>query len=195
MRSDKDIQNLIAKFLAGEASSEEAVQLEDWKAETVANKEYFDSVVKIFTLPKTDEMKAKTQAWANILAKINEPKSQGKIRKLKWWKLAVAASVVLVISLAVVYKYSMYNLPGTKVPEDSESIVFSTELSAQKLKLIDSSEIVLEAKSSIVLDKDFGKNNRNISLTGSAFFSVKHNSSLPFVVNMNHLHIKDIGTK
>ena len=190
MSDDIEINDLISRLLAGEASPGEAMQLEDWKAASVVNKTYFDSAAKIFASNKMDEAKTSQQAWFKIKAEINRKESSGKIITLKWRKLNIAASVIFLIGIGILFKYS-----NTKAPEVPGTTVYKTDSSRQKIQLRDGSGIVLATNSSITLDKDFGKTNRGISLTGSAFFSVKHDSSMPFVINMNQLHVKDVGTK
>lgn len=190
MSGNIDIQELIAKFLAGEASPEEAIQLEDWKAASVNNKIYFDSAAKIFVSTDINETAIKQQAWINIKAGIIQAKKSGKVVAFRWWKLAIAASVIVLIGISVLFKHS-----NIKRPKATKALVYKTDSSSKKIQLEDGSDIELAINSSITLDNDFGKTNRNISLTGSAFFFVKHDSSLPFIINMNQLHIKDVGTK
>src|SRR5882672_11626790 len=132
MREDIEINDLISRFLAGEASPDEAIQLEDWKTASVANKTYFDSAAKIFVSNQIDETKTRQQAWMNIKAEINKTESSGKIITLKWWKLGIAASVIFLIGIGVLFKYS-----NTKSPEVPETIVYKADSSAKKIQLKD----------------------------------------------------------
>ncbi|HEX5154785.1 MAG TPA: FecR family protein [Parafilimonas sp.] len=190
MRDNIEINDLISKFLAGEASPEEAIQLEDWKAASVDNKAHFEGATKIFASTNINEAETKQQAWIKVKTEIDKKENSIKITRLKWWKLGIAASVIVFISISVLFKYSTPRLPKV-----AEAILYKTDSSAKNIQLEDGSHIVLATNSSITFDTGFGKTNRNISLTGSAFVSVKHDSSLPFVINMNQLHIMDIGTK
>lgn len=190
MREGIEINDLISRFLAGEASPEEAIQLEDWKAASVHNKIYFDSASGIFASESINETAIKQQAWINIKAKIDRQENSTKIVTLKWWKLAIAASFIVLTGIGILLKYS-----NTRPPKVPEIVVYKTDSSAKKIQLKDGSYIELSANSSITFDIHFSKTNRTILLTGSAFVSVKHDTSLPFVININQLYIKDIGTK
>jgi ferric-dicitrate binding protein FerR (iron transport regulator) len=44
------------------------------------------------------------------------------------------------------------------------------------------------------VDKDFGKMNRTVYLTGEALFDVTHNKSLPFIVHIDKYDVKVLGT-
>ena len=44
-------------------------------------------------------------------------------------------------------------------------------------------------------DKNFGKNIREVNLTGEAFFDVTKDSSHPFIIHTNVIDIKVLGTE
>ncbi|MEN2488235.1 FecR domain-containing protein [Flavobacterium sp. B11] len=65
-----------------------------------------------------------------------------------------------------------------------------------KLKLSDGTIVSLNAGSSLRYPEQFGLNgNRNVYLTGEAFFEVAKDQEHPFVVNANQVDIKVLGTK
>ncbi|WP_281632277.1 FecR family protein [Flavobacterium luteolum] len=65
-----------------------------------------------------------------------------------------------------------------------------------KLKLSDGTIVSLNAGSSLRYPEQFGLNgNRNVYLTGEAFFEVAKDKEHPFVVNANQVDIKVLGTK
>jgi len=64
----------------------------------------------------------------------------------------------------------------------------------QNILLPDSSRLTLNAGSELRVDKDFGKSNRTVYLTGEALFDVKHNISLPFIVHIDKYDVRVIGT-
>ena len=101
-----DIQDLIARFLAGEASPEEAMRLEDWKRASAANKTYFDSAAKIFALTDLNEVETKSQVWINIKAEIDKKQNSEKVIVFRWWKLGIAASALILIGIGVLFNDS-----------------------------------------------------------------------------------------
>lgn len=64
----------------------------------------------------------------------------------------------------------------------------------EKVILSDSSEIWLNAGSSLLYPSTFTTSNREVFLTGEAFFDVKKDSSHPFIVNTRYMKIQALGT-
>lgn len=64
-----------------------------------------------------------------------------------------------------------------------------------KLKLADGTEILLDAASSITYPVSFSGNEREVSLSGQAYFKVAHNERSPFLVRTADQVIEDIGTE
>ena len=66
--------------------------------------------------------------------------------------------------------------------------------SRTQIQLPDGSVVRLNSSSSLTYDKNFGKNIREVSLTGEAFFDVTKDSSHPFIIHTNVIDIKVLGT-
>jgi len=172
-----EIEELIGKFLCGDASPEEAMRLEDWLKESPENELYFEKSASILGLkiPVVSEDKA----WETVSSKV----SQTPVRKLRFgWISSVAA--ILIISVGMYFWMSSDN-----------SRLYSAGDAERSLKLDDGTKIKLASNSSVELNGEYGKKNRFLDLKGSAYFSVKHSEKLPFVINTGPIHIKDLGTK
>ena len=63
-----------------------------------------------------------------------------------------------------------------------------------QIQLPDGSVVRLNSSSSLTYDKNFGKNVREVNLTGEAFFDVTKDSSHPFIIHTNVIDIKVLGT-
>jgi len=63
------------------------------------------------------------------------------------------------------------------------------------LALADGTEVYLDAQSSITYPVHFKAQLREVSVTGQAYFKVKHNASHPFVVHVKNQTVEDIGTE
>jgi transmembrane sensor len=72
-----------------------------------------------------------------------------------------------------------------------------TNNSGNKYSLIlaDGTEAYLDAQSSITYPISFKGNRREVSVTGQAYFKVKHNASHPFLVHVKNQTVEDIGTE
>lgn len=187
MTSDFEIHNLLSKFLSGEATPEEAMLLEDWKARSVANKLYFDGSAAVFEIQETINLnEIKVHAWKAIKTAIDKHENVRKINVARW-RSGIAASVVLIITVSFLAYYLLN--------KSTSKLIYSTETLQKQIRLTDSSEIIIAPNSTVTIDRDFGKSSREIALKGSAFFSVRHDNIKPLIVNMNRFYVKDLGTR
>ena len=63
-----------------------------------------------------------------------------------------------------------------------------------QLKLPDGTKVWLNAASSITYPTAFSGKERNVSITGEAYFEVAYNDKQPFSVTVNNMTVRDIGT-
>lgn len=64
----------------------------------------------------------------------------------------------------------------------------------KNIQLPDGSDVTLNAGSKIEIRENFGASGRDVYLEGEAFFDVKHNDKLPFVVHTQAMDVKALGT-
>ncbi len=103
-------------------------------------------------------------------------------------KISVAVTVVLAIGLISVIKY---NNGGNK--ENLKSFVAAYG-EKKNFQLPDGSVVTLNGGSKIEITESFGVSTRDIYLEGEAFFDVKHNKDLPFIVHTPAMDVKALGT-
>ncbi|MEP7107783.1 MAG: FecR family protein [Ferruginibacter sp.] len=186
MKNDIEINELLSRFLAGEAMPEEAMMLEDWIEASPANQLIYNNAVRIFESPEmVNQNETKQKAWEKIRASIKNNRETKKVKPIRTW-MAVAASVALLITVGTVIRYYFNR---------HDSLIYSATSMPKTVQLSDSSEITIAPRSIITVDKEFGKSNRNIKLEGSASFSVKHDSAKPLIITVNTFYVKDVGTK
>ena len=58
----------------------------------------------------------------------------------------------------------------------------------------DGTQVWLNVGSNIKYDENYGKENREITLTGEAFFDVVHNEKKPFIIHTPKMNVKVLGT-
>jgi len=187
MLKDNQIEILITRFFSGEASPEEAIQLEDWASMAPSNRSYLNNCSKIFSMNiDINYIDNKHLVWENIKGAIDKNASAVKIKAFNWRSVGVAASLILILTISL--------LINNVFKKENDTIVYQAGSSPKKISLKDRSEIVVSPNSSITIDKEYGIGNRKIKLNGSAYFSVIHDPSQAFIIDMNTLHIKDLGT-
>jgi len=178
MNVSKEIEELIGKFLSGEASPEEAMLLEDWLKESPENETYFTESSKVFGIMNPEV--SVDSAWTKVSSQLQ----QTPIRKLNFaWISSIAA--ILIITVGALFWMN----------SEPESTIYASTTKGKEVELSDGTDVRLAANSSVELSKAYGKKNRFLDLKGSAYFSVKHSEKLPFVINTGPIHIKDLGTK
>lgn len=189
--TEEHINDLIAKFLSGNATPQDALLLEEWKVASLDNQTYFTQCEKAFLLANNTKSLSKidTQAaWEKVKLAIEPPTKVIPLKPSKSNYLRIAASVLLVVGLSALI---MYYLKSSK----QEALTYSTNADTLNINLIDKTSIELEPNSQLIADKEFGITNRNLALKGNAYFSVTHQDELPFIIDAGKVYIKDIGTK
>jgi transmembrane sensor len=199
LKDSKHIDYLITHYLAGEATIEEKLQLEQWMNESEVNKKYFidyryihDKAVSSNKLIRVDVEKA----WNNLHQQM---KSEIRIEVPHTFKknafqipiwLRVAASFLLILGLS----FWLYKNYYKSSEQAIKTYIVTSSKNVTYYKLSDNSRIVLNKKSKIIYSSQFAKKNRELTLTGEAYFNVHHSSDTPFVVKTEEVMIKDIGT-
>lgn len=179
---------LIIKFLLGESSEAENIQIQNWLAAEARNRKYFVEMQLIWNTSKrlgAQYLENEAIAWKKFKAKADERKAQqSKQNYLNW--LSIAASFVLLCTL------SWFGYQYFKAPE----IIFEQTLAnTSTVILSDGSEVKLNKNSSLSYPENFKGDQRSVSLTkGEAFFSVSPDKEKPFIITTKDLMITVVGT-
>lgn len=185
----ENIDELIAKAVTGEASREELQQLEQWENKSAGNAAYVASGKQIFETINTakNELPFNTNAaWNQLNSRISDNGTKIIPIRKRFSPLRVAASVLLIVSLGFLAKWML-------TENSVQPMVLSAGTKALQQKLPDGSSVFINKNSEIsyALNKD---NVREVKLKGEAFFEIVHNEAQPFVITVNGVIIKDIGT-
>lgn len=125
------------------------------------------------------------------------PAFQRQARKVLFRRaMGVAAGLAALVLLSIwvfqpSQKQTLLTETGTAA-KDSVTVAMNGE--RKKIILPDSTEVHLNSGSSLVYNKDFGGNNREVWLTGEAFFEVTKDAAHPFLVNTSRMMVKVLGT-
>lgn len=192
--------DLISSALQGNLSTEEEAQLELWISSNPENQELFNQLEKTWNEGLNDYAIYRDAdeniAWDALRLKLGEQKKEEKknatvitgnfnkrrIKLIRW--TSVAAIFVITIGA---FTWYMTNRSGN---------VYQTgDNEQQTVSLPDGSSIKLYPDTRIEIPKDYNKSARVVTLKmGQAFFEVKHDERIPFIVDMGTSSVKDIGT-
>jgi transmembrane sensor len=185
--------DVLVKYLAGEATPAEVLLVERWIAASEANRKLFNDFKLIWDQsPVTERNLDKDDAFIRLQNRIkNAPAAPRKavIKKLKrsQW-ISLAASVILICTVLWLTFNHIY---------DNGSVSFVKIDSKNKVRtqtLPDGSVITLNTRSTIVYPHKFTGNIRPVSLRGEAFFKVTPNKTKPFIIKVNDVMVRVVGT-
>lgn len=178
--------------MLGEASAEEQAQVEVWLAAEEANRVYYYSLQQVWehskALAYTKEVDEEA-AWQRFRAHVHNGQGQAVVRPVRswgWWR--IAALFILVIGAASF----AYTWLRREVPVQQLSLSTTDKPLADTLS--DGSVVMLNKNSAITYPSRFKGSTRSITLKGEAFFSVTPDKEQPFVVQVNDVTIKVVGT-
>jgi len=165
------MEELLAKYFTGEASTDERSFVENWRSQSEANaNSFFHS--KIIWLESSNN---KENIGPFFKEAIEEPPNaiQSWLISSYWPKYVAAASLVLAIGLLFIL-----NQPS---------------VSTGSRTLSDGSEVRLH-KNSSVKALSFDENSRKVQVAGKAYFDIERDEHRPFIVYTKNAQIVVLGT-
>jgi transmembrane sensor len=188
------MDELVTKYLLQEATADETGQVESWIAKNDANRKQFEHFQflwnesrKLAVVSTADE----NLAWQRFKNKLAEPGEEARVvsmpRRYGWLKIAAAVAVIIAGSL-LVRTLVLKNDTGKMMLVQTEKYVLTDTLP-------DGSMITLNKNSSIEYNSKFTKGNkRSVKLKGEAFFTVTPDKKKPFIIAVNDIEVKVVGT-
>jgi transmembrane sensor len=182
--------NLIAKYLNGEANTDDIIDLEKWKSQSGDNRKVFDEYRTIWE--KTGQLSLFADIdieneWNVFLENIDLEKEKiKKEQRSTAWKplIRIAAIIVAGIILSVTGLFVYQGLRYEKLYAKNEVL---------EIGLPDGSSVTLNRGSKMIHPKKFD-DIREISLNGEAFFEVTRDPARPFVVRSGEVIVEVLGT-
>ncbi|NDV59482.1 FecR family protein [Bacteroides sp. 519] len=169
-------QTILQKYLEGNATNEEIELVVTWLDSSE------DNVQQLIKLRKLHNI-----SIFNEPIKENKRKTTIRTRKIMY-EVAKVAAIFLLFGVG---NYFLTN----KKEEASTQRFYVPPGQRAELMLPDSSIVWLNAQTTLNYSSDFGKSNRNIELNGEAYFKVKKNPNLTFVVKTKDIDINVLGTE
>jgi len=186
----------IVNYLSDKYSLADSEILNNWLAKNDKNKLLFDQLSDIWqasNLKNTESRIDINQAWNDIQEQINF--NQYRRKKIEWNHLLRYAAVFIIAILLGGFGYYFISENSRQISEQQFVEYFAPLGSRSFVQLADGSKVWINAGSTLKYQNSFGINNRNLILSGEAFFEVEKNKELPFVVKTSEINIVAIGTK
>jgi ferric-dicitrate binding protein FerR (iron transport regulator) len=199
----QEIEPLIAGYLTNDLGEDDLAALHNWIYADKNNEDFFNHLKSVWIASGSMNTPVyRKQEREKILKKISFREDEERKRRQKKLRLNILQYAASFLIFASVGALSMYLWLQNRTTEMSfpasvakETIVEAPLGSISKIILPDSSEVWLNAGSVIRYGNAYGDSVRSVGLTGEAFFSVRTNPEKPFIVNVNDVTVRALGTK
>ncbi|MBS1567234.1 MAG: FecR domain-containing protein, partial [Bacteroidetes bacterium] len=189
---------ILAKVKSGEATPEEQLELSQHLSAFPGDlgmvkqiHDWWELPMPSASAPGENEV---TTAWGRLHGKIAEeplpsvpPAENNKVRSMTKWIAAVAASLVIAIGGGWWWNASHIAPP-------QKNVVSTRNGWKSKIELPDGTQVWLNVGSRIKYDESYGRENRELTLTGEAYFDVAHDAKRPFILHTGKMDIRVLGT-
>jgi len=135
------------------------------------------------------------KAWNNVQARIKTGFTQTRrdslyISFLRSTFMRVAAVALLILSLGITGLYII----NKDVFSKKITVATNNDQKNLLVSLPDGSKIVLNRNTRFSYHANFGKQSRNVRLTGEAFFDISRDTLKPFIIDAGNASVKVVGT-
>ncbi|WP_229254082.1 FecR family protein [Dyadobacter sp. NIV53] len=185
--------DLLVKYMLGEASETEAGRVNEWLQEGKENQHYF-SHFKLIWAQSMELAPHSTvnehEAWKRFKAKVENDVPVVSLNSRPWYSgfLRIAAILFFVAGAGWLLFLSFQN-------NGSQLVTVKTGSHTLTDTLPDGSIVILNKRSSITYPEKFtAAGTRQITLNGEAFFQVEPDKSKPFVISVSDVTVTVVGT-
>jgi transmembrane sensor len=188
------IDDLISKYLAGEATLEEISMVETWAAADEENKKYLQQLEFIFkkapAIQTWQDFDADA-AWSKMRNRLKEKSAKTvSLHPQRSFQYArIAASIIIVLAVG----FGIYRITSKPTGTSSEIALTSAE-ETKGDTLPDGSNVFLNKLTELDYAFDKSQQTHKVKLKGEAYFHVKHDDDKKFLVEAEGVYVKDIGT-
>jgi len=180
------IEDLIGKFIVGEASEAEIRELGEWCALSAENQKYLDDAKLIYEksqLPSKPNFDAEV-AWTKVKSKITKKETKTRFMLPTW---GIAAGLILIFALTFIF----YSIRQSTQTQEFQFVADNKVVTQQ---MPDLTEISLNQHSQVKVEYNERKNKGTIVLAGEALISIPDSKKVNWTVQAGELQIEDIGT-
>jgi len=186
-------ENLISKFLNGEFSEKDQLKLEKWLKEEPENRKVFENAKNLWSLSQklnTVESINTKKDWELVKNRIEFNKintTEFAERKSRFTIWQIAATVIILLGVGFLAKQFLFTTP------DVIQVVSNNQI--KEMVLPDGSTVVLNRNSELIYPEKFKKQQRQVTLSGEAFFEITKNPDKAFKINVDELAtVEVLGT-
>lgn len=199
--------NVLIKVLNGSANDFDLENFNKWLEESEINKKEFEELKKIWQISEPKQIQVLPdvdEEWNWLVSEINNTKQIQKknsslskaIKSVDEFLFASKLRPVFATIITILF-ISLYFFVVNKesiIPVVEYQSITTSKLDRTEITLPDGSKVFLNGGSKVIYPNKFIEDNREIKLTGEAFFSVVKDKR-PFIITTDNARIKVLGTK
>jgi ferric-dicitrate binding protein FerR (iron transport regulator) len=199
---------LVARYLRGDCTPEEAEVVERWRAASAENAATFELLREVWEQsaiewPPTDEAKG----WKELRGKIAVATRPVVVRPLnvlpggrergqRRFRAWLAAAAVLATLGGTLWAKATWRWEAARPRADQAAPEYATRRGQRaELMLVDGTRVWLNADSRLRVRPGYGTKARDVELDGEAYFQVEHDQARPFRVHTRGAVSEDLGTE
>jgi ferric-dicitrate binding protein FerR (iron transport regulator) len=187
---------LVVKYLSGNCSESEKVQVEQWLAVSVQNRKKFEKLKLVWTLSSAKNfaeplnIESALEKVHDRIEKFDQPQQFIQRRPSLFSTYGRKAAAVAAIFLIGVF--SIYLIHSNADPEIITVDAGSSK--TQTIVLPDGTKVFLNADARISYPETFTDSERRIEFEGEAFFEVSKDIAKPFIITATNIGVEVLGT-
>ena len=190
---EKNIHSLIIRLFSGEASPDEKGSIGEWLNQSEENRKMYADLQEIWLKSGVEESTENyniEEAIKNFRWQVSLDRNyQRKSRFSNVFKYAAIFLLLITVPLFYYFGKNEFNKQDTLT---TISCAFGDK---SEVLLPDGSTVHLNSGSKLTFNNNYKSGYRKASIEGEAYFEVKKNTKLPFVVEASEIEIEVLGTE
>ena len=184
-------EHLLLQYLQGNADKTLRTNVEAWLNAEGGNRKHLDRLESLWLetgrirpVPVAVDVEA---AWNNMMSRIGTVEAEPvRVRNIRSSRMYWAAAASILLIAGILFALMMFRGPGKIQLTSLDKVIKDT--------LPDGSKITLNSHSTLTCPAEFDKKSRHVTLTGDAYFEVKHDPLQPFIIDAGAGKIRVLGT-
>lgn len=184
------MDSVLQKYFAGETSDQEEKYILEWLEESEEHRKYFFELKSLWNARNVFAESSDLTRFAAFMhgidkriRKIDTARRRGRLLR---WSLGTAAAILLAVCAGTAWHFLAS--PGIyRIYENNTATVTTVTLD-------DGTQVWLNAHTKLTLPREFSATQRDVELSGAAFFEVARNEAAPFTVSTDNLRVRVLGT-
>ena len=188
---NKKIQTLFQRYFSNQIGSQEVRELM-----SEVNNCTDEELIPLFQqhwIGIADDEPLSEQKKDELYNCIKKGMQRRKVLSLKRHWMQIAASILILLTTSLAITFYIENKEMQQMAEE-DVVIQSGENEPSNIELPDGTVVRLNAKSTLSYQRNFGRSNRKVVLSGEGYFQVKRNEDKPFIVGTGSMDVVVLGT-